>query len=502
MSDRFLVGVLAAVVTGIVVGERLGPSDATAAVVVGALGLALGSALRGRSGAAVALVAVALLAGALMQRSLHGLVRWPLAAAVDARADVTVTGTLAGDPDGTRYATGVVVRITAARVGERRVDAVGRTVLLHADGEAGAAIRLLEAGDVVEVAGWLRPLQGFDSRYRWRHAVARFDAVELLGARRTTSPLLRAANEVRDRVLAGTRTLPPTERGLVSAFLVGDRRGLPDAVVERFRAAGMSHLLVVSGENVAFVLALVAPVLRRLPRRAAFVAGLAVLLVFGAMTRWEPSVLRACVMAGCAMSAVVLGRPASGRRLLALATVVLLLADPFLLHSVGFLLSCGACAGIVLLGPRFVAHCPGPQWARTVLGTTAAAQVGVAPILLPVFGAIPLVSLPANLLAIPLAGPLTTWGLASGLVGGVVPALAGPISEPTRWMARAMLGIADLASRVPVSIGVRDALGVVSLGSLAVLVGRRRMLRRDAGNAPTPRRAAPAGARRLVVPPR
>ncbi len=246
-----------------------------------------------------------------------------------------------------------------------------------------------------------------------------------------------------------------------------------------------------SGENVAFVLALVSPVLRRLPYRARFVAGLAVLLVFGAMTRWEPSVLRACAMAACAMTGVVLGRPVTGRRVLALAVGGLLLADPFLLHSIGFLLSCGACAGIVFLGPRLLAVCPGSVWLRTVLGTTAAAQLGVIPVLLPVFGSIPLVSLPANLVAIPLAAPLTTWGLVAGLVGGLVPSLVSVLNAPTRLLADGMLGIADLASRAPLTVDVRGVIGFVAIAALAAAVVLGRMLRRHA-----PTDAA------LVVPPR
>ena len=84
---------------------------------------------------------------------------------------------------------------------------------------------------------------------------------------------------------------------------------------------------------------------------------LAVLGLFGAMTRWEPSVLRACAMAATAVLASHLGRPARGVRVLALAVTVLLLADPFLLRSVGFLLSCGASVGAhsnrpLIVGPN------------------------------------------------------------------------------------------------------------------------------------------------------
>jgi len=492
VPDAAIFAMVGAIVAGIGVGERLGASPATPTLVLAAAMLGLAVALRGRRGCVLALIAAVLLGSALVQRALDGLEHWPLAAAVARRADATLTGSLVGDPEGTRYSTWAVLRISSASLtGAGPVDAGGRRVLVHADADAAQRVRLLGAGDRLTMAGWLRPLEGPDERLRWRHVVARFDTTHLLAFGASRSPLMHAANDVRARVLDGTRTLPPTERGLVAAFLVGDTRDLPHAVVERFRGSGMSHLLVVSGENVAFVLALVSPVLRRLPYRARFVAGLAVLLVFGAMTRWEPSVLRACAMAACAMTGVVLGRPVTGRRVLALAVGGLLLADPFLLHSIGFLLSCGACAGIVFLGPRLVAVCPGSVWLRTVLGTTAAAQLGVIPVLLPVFGSIPLVSLPANLVAIPLAAPLTTWGLVAGLVGGLVPSLVSVLNAPTRLLADGMLGIADLASRAPLTVDVRGVIGLVAIAALAAAVVLGRMLRRHA-----PTDAA------LVVPPR
>lgn len=200
--------------------------------------------------------------------------------------------------------------------------------------------------------------------------------------------------------------------------------------------------------------------------------------------------MRACAMAACAVVAIHLGRPARTTRLLTLAVTLLLALDPFLLHSVGFQLSCGASLGIALLAAPCAARLRGPQWLRESLATTAAAQVGVAPVLLPVFGSMPLVALPANLLAVPIAGPLTMWGLASGAVAGVlgpaIPGLAATLQVPTRFMADAMLGIADAAAYVPFTVDVRGAVALGALVLVAAFARRGRMLRRDA----------------LVVPPR
>lgn len=472
-------------VVGARLGEQLGPGPAIAVLVSGVLGAITALFLPRRPArVALAVAAVAMLATASMQRALDGQAHSPLTALRDARAAATITGTLTDDPDGGQYNASVLARVS--RVGGRSAGA--RTVLVSAGGDAAGKLRLLESGDEVEASGWLQPLSGYDERLRWRHAVASFDAVELRAFDPARSPLHRTANFLRARVLAGGRHLAPTERALMAGFLLGDTRELPRDVEEQFRAAGLTHLLAVSGANVAFVLALVRPLLRRLPLRAQLVAGLTVLVVFGTMTRWEPSVLRACAMAACSMTALYLGRPAAGIRVLALAVVVLVLADPFLVHSIGFLLSCGASAGIAVLAPAITARVPGPHWLREPLGVTLAAQIGVAPVLIPVFGSVPLAALPANLVAGPIAGPLTVLGLATGVAGGLVeswwPGLAALLQAPTALLARAMLGVAAFFSRLPVEVDGRAAWAIIAgtslLGAAKLWSGRRRNLRVDA----------------------
>ncbi len=290
-------------VAGARLGEQLGPGPATVLFVSGLLGAIAALFLPKRPARlALAVAAVAMLATASMQRALDGQAHSSLTAPRDARAAATITATLTDDPDGGQYNARVLARVT--RIGGRPAGA--RTVLVTAGGDTAGKLRLLESGDEVEVSGWLQPLSGYDERLRWRHAVASFDAVELRAFDPARSPLHRTANLLRARVLAGGRHLAPTERALMAGFLLGDTRELPRDVEEQFRASGLTHLLAVSGANVAFVLALARPLLRRLPLRAQLVAGLTVLVVFGTMTRWEPSVLRACAMAACSMTALYL----------------------------------------------------------------------------------------------------------------------------------------------------------------------------------------------------
>ena len=147
-------------------------------------------------------------------------------------------------------------------------------------------------------------------------------------------------------------------------------------------------------------------------------------MCFAAATRFEPSVLRAPALTTVTILATFVGRPVAPLRALVLAVIALLLLDPFLVHSVGFHLSCAASAGIaVLRARRSRAGCPGRGLLREPLGVSIAAQVGVTPVLLATFGSVPVVSPLANLLAAPAAEALGVFGLLASVVGGVVPPL-------------------------------------------------------------------------------
>lgn len=470
---------LGCLVAGIGVGHRLGPGPAPATIVVSLLVGALALWRRGRVGLVCVALACGLAGIGATRRALDGIAVSPIAPLVDEGAPVTATLTLVGDPDPGRFGVRAIGRLSSFAL-PQGYDGARRLVLVTASADVGSRLALLEAGDRVTVSGRLRHLQGFDARYRWRHAVARLAVRDIVHVAGPRTLLPRLANPVRHVVLAGTRFLPPRERALVSGFLVGDTRGVPTRTTEEFRAAGLSHLLAVSGENVAFVVAIATPLLRRFGLRGRLLGGLTVLLVFGSMTRWEPSVLRATAMAGASMLAIFLGRPTPALRVLILASTALLLADPFLVHSVGFLLSCGACTGLVLAGRPLERRLGGPESLRQPLAMTAAAQLGVLPIALSTFGSLPLIALPANIAVAPVVGPLTIAGLLGGAAGGLLARRAPDVASLCQLPARLLVGyveaVAGVASRVPLALDGRSIWLAVALSSIvaAVVVAARR----------------------------
>ena len=399
---------------------------------------------------AVLIVGAALLTGTLAARSWTGLHPPKI-------GGFHGVVTLVGDPTSVEGETRVEIRVESKRVEG------------WAHGFAARALTDRLAGERIELTGSIEPVPSRSrARLAARHIGARM-AVDRVGPWNAGDPTSRLANGVRRTLARGAESLSPSHRALFLGFVLGDDRGQSPEVVDDFRASGLTHLLVVSGENLAFVLALVGPLLRRLAFAGRLVAVAAVLLFFGLLTRWEPSVLRAVAMVSVSMLAWVAGRPSSTVRLLALAVTGLLVIDPLLVHSVGFLLSVGACAGIALLARPIADALPGPRSVRDPLGVTMAAQLGVAPVLVPVFGGVPVASLPANLLAVPAAGPVMMWGVAAGLPAGVVGgALARAVCLPTAVLIGWIAGVARWSSST--SLGQLGVPHVLVLG-LLVLAG-------------------------------
>jgi len=413
---------------------------------------------------AVLCVAVLLLAAGLAHRSLAGATPLPT-------GPVAGVVTLLDDPVD-RFG---AVRATA-RLGRAHVELWARR------GAAGQLRRRL-AGEQLTISGRIEPLSPATAeRLAHRHvrAQVRVDTVTGWSPGDAAST---AANRIRRTIEDGARVLPRTDRSLFLGFVLGDDRSQSAAVVLTFRQSGLAHLTAVSGQNVSFLLLLASPGLHRLGLRGRWLGTLALIAWFALLTRFEPSVLRASVMAGLAATSVFLARPASSVRLLALAVTGLLLLDPLLVWSVGWWLSVGATAGIVVLAGPLAAALPGPRPLALAVGVTFAAQLGVAPVQLLAFGPLPLASIPANLLAGPVAGPVMVWGLPAGLGAGLAPEwMAHLLHLPTQAGVRWIHLVAQLGQAAPLpSIGW--PLVTAALLGATVIAGRwaRRGGRREPG---------------------
>jgi competence protein ComEC len=374
------------------------------------------------------------------------------AASAVADLEEVTTGPYAGDailvtdPEWRRGATHVILDID------------GERFRVSAGNLAGRRLARARMGDLVAVEGERAVAQrrSYDVAM---HVKGRFTASEVAETVRAGAPLHRAANALRTLLGRAADHMPPNEAGLYLGLVVGDDRGQSPAMVESFRASGLSHLTAVSGQNVAFLLAALAPLLTR--TRTWWRVGLtaAFLVWFVVVTRAEPSVIRAAASAAVSAVAFARGADVSGRRMLALAMFVLLIVDPLLAWSVGFWMSVAATAGLVTVSSQLHDMLRGPEWFRTALATTIGAQVAVAPIALVVFGRVSLTAVATNLIAVPIAGAVMFVGLPLGLVVGVADTFLS-------WWPGVALGTLGEAAMAPVAWAVRFVWWVAVVGSL------------------------------------
>lgn len=417
--------------------------------------------------------------GAIAATGLHGAARreGPLLALGQQRAAVTLEVRLTDDPRRVAVPAGLVPGqrdLFVVPVRAERVDSGGsvvrvRTPLVVLSDDAAWAGLL--PSQRVRVEGRLGPPRPGD------------EAAAALSARGPPQVLSRPSlpQRVAGRLRAGlresVRSLPRDERGLLPGLVVGDTSALPETLREDFRATGMSHLVAVSGTNVAIVLAaalLAARSLRAGPRLAPVLAGMA-LLAFVVLARPSPSVLRAGAMGLVAVLAVASGRQRAALPALCAAVLGLVLFSPGLSRSPGFALSVLATGGLLVLAPgwRDVLARRLPRPVAEALAVPLAAQVACAPMVAALSAAVSLVAVPANLLAVPAVAPATVLGVLAALAQPVCPPLAELAARlagvPATWLVElAHRGAALPGGSVPWPGGTSGAL-VLALATAAAL---------------------------------
>lgn len=437
------------VALGLVAGMAAGPVAGTA------VALGAGVACRRRV-VVVAVAAVAVVVGALAWNR-----AWA-AAHIVTLGQVTGVVTVVGDP----APIGRGVRLTV-KIDDQRFDA-------WVYGRRAARVAELQVGERVWIDGVRRPLGRAAARARLRHVVGVVQ-VAAWGDVRAGPPVFVSAARLRRTVRRVAETsMGSLDGALFSGLVLGDDAREPPTMVAQFRASGLSHLTAVSGQNITLLMALLGPLLRRLrpaPRLLATLAAVAWLVL---VTRFEPSVLRAGMMAALAAVAFASGRPTPPLRLLALSLSLILLVDPLLVRSVGLWLSAGATAGVLLVSPLLYPALAGPRWLRHPLSLTLGAQLGVAIPSLIVFGRLPVVALATNVAAVPVAAVVMTIGVPCAMAAALwPPAAALWMFVPTigtRWVRR----VAEVGAAAEPSPVIGMTLWAVVVAAVIISGVRRR----------------------------
>ncbi|WP_231728615.1 ComEC/Rec2 family competence protein [Arthrobacter sp. EPSL27] len=241
-------------------------------------------------------------------------------------------------------------------------------------------------------------------------------------------PWQRGPGELRDLFTAAAGRFDGDARGLLPGMVTGDTSALDAGLDQAMKSVGMTHLTAVSGANCSLVLGafLLAARSLRLARLSAAALGLAGLGLFVLMVGPDASVLRAAVMGGVGLVAVSGGRPGRGLSFLCVAVIALVLAQPSLSTSFGFLLSVLATLGIVLAGRPVMEWFPAavPRWAAAGIAVPLSAQAFCGPVIVLLQPQFSTYALPANMAAAVLVAPVTLLGTASVPLVPLAPVLA------------------------------------------------------------------------------
>jgi competence protein ComEC len=320
----------------------------------------------------------------------------------------------------------------------------------------------LIGGDTVSWSGRIRALtdSDYDRFLAAQGIAASCQATDLTLVRHDDSPAgrLEALRQASGDALA--RVLPEPDGGLAAAILIGLRDRVDRDLAAAFTTAGVSHIVAISGWNIAIVAATVAALLRgHFSRRRRAIVTILAIVAYTVFAGASASVVRAAVMAGVAMAAVESGRGSRVMVGLAWAVAIILIVEPATVSDVGFQLSAAATAGLVAwatpLTDWLAEHVPRlPSFLRESLGVSLAAQAATLPIALLTFGRLSLIAPAANLAAVPLVPPVMAAGALAFGAGwlamfGAPVWLTGLLAMPATLSLSALVAVVDVAAAIP-----------------------------------------------------
>ncbi|MGZ4585009.1 MAG: ComEC/Rec2 family competence protein [Mycobacterium sp.] len=308
----------------------------------------------------------------------------------------------------------------------------------------------------------------------------------------TAGAVQRAAHTVRGRFAAAVRgTLPAEQAAMLPALVLGDTSAVTAETDRDFRAAGMTHLMAVSGANVTIVCAAVLFSARLIGPRAAVVLAALTLVAFVVVVQPTASVLRAAVMGAIGLAGMLSSRRRQAIPALCATVLGLLAIAPQLAVDVGFALSAVATAALVVVAPAWSRRLAGrgcPKPLADALAIAASAHLVTAPLVAGISGRVSLVAVIANLAAVPVIAPITVLGSAAAVLSVAWPSGAQLLIRFTGpelwWVVRVAHWSAGApAATVPVPSGVPGVLSVAGVTALIVIGATRLRGRRWFGAA-------------------
>jgi competence protein ComEC len=354
-------------------------------------------------------------------------------------------------------------------------------------------------GARLELLGELRappgPSNGFDEatwlRRQGIHTVLRGREWRIVGRRGGVS----AVGDRVGRWLAGDTTpgLKGERRSVIEAIVLGRSSEVDERLLADFRSTGLYHCLAVDGLKVAAVGGGVAGVVLFLGLGSylAQIAALLAIAAYALAVGLHPSVVRAALAGGLGSLAWLAGRERDRWQALLVGAAVLLGWNPYALFDAGFQLSFAAVASIFVVTPRVVRALEGYPVSRELaqlIGVSTACGLATAPVTWLQFHQISLVTVPANVVAVPIVVEVLGLALLTAVVAPVAPPVAAAMAQLNGWGAWLVAVCARGFGSVPgaqiTSPRAAAVLGLGAVGAAAYAWQRGERARAEAGLPP------------------
>ena len=299
------------------------------------------------------------------------------------------------------------------------------------------------------------------------------------GSLKVLSPKTSWLDTVRSNFASTAKSISPDSGALVAGLAIGDDSALSKQMLTRMKTLSLTHLTAVSGANCAIVIGGVFLLLKRAGSRRFVTLSLSLfaLALYVAVVGFEPSVIRAAIMASVVLLCAFAGRRIPPTVALSWAVILVLSLWPSMVTSLGFWLSVVATAAILLIAPALYKKLATRMPAGFALGlaVVVSAQLWCLPMLVNLSGGLPTYSIVANLLAEPLVAPITVLGILALVVAIVFPPLAALLYWLASFAAYGIEMISNLALLPAATIWWPEgALGillmVVSVGAISLMI--------------------------------
>lgn len=273
-----------------------------------------------------------------------------------------------------------------------------------------------------------------------------------------------------------TRNFPGDTESFARALLLGDDNDIGYEMNTAFKVTGVRHIIAVSGLHVSILFGLIYLLTAR-KRLLTTLVGIPMVVFFAALAGFTPSVVRASIMHIFMVLAALFDREYDAPTAMGFSAVYILALDPLTATSVGFQLSFGCVAGILLFyGPirsyllhekRLGRYKKKPYIGGLVRGfaSSMAVSLGAVSLTTPLcamyFGTVSLISPLTNLLVLWVVTFVFYGIMAACAIGSMFLGAGQVIGWVVSWGIRYIEGVCKLLSRIPLAAVYTNCVPIV-----------------------------------------